>query len=324
MRKGDYKKIPTESGDSFWRSYGILTVGFIILGIATIVLAVIAWHGIEDKKAAPTAAVVMPEEEKKGEAQAPAPASPPKRMSLASMGVLGLPGGNNVGAGEQDAKPQIISGGSSKNDEQTAVSLMQIFRTATDWKEKRNFVAEPDRVGPMMQSFYEVHHRSDPKMGEFMLGRMLKWKGREFFHLIYKGSGMSPQIECALFPQPDGSLRLDWESLVGAGEMDWADFKTRRPFQPVLMRGFAELSAYYNFEFDDSGKWLALKIHSPDDEEIVYAYAERGSPVAEKIITNVARDELRPVTLRLAFPNGARSNNHVKIVDWVSNAWFLP
>jgi hypothetical protein len=107
------------------------------------------------------------------------------------------------------------------------------------------------------------------------------------------------------------------------------------------MRVVASESSYYNYEFSEKWRWLAVKLRSPDGLHNVTGYVERtslfgvalanliGVPLPHKLPDGTPMPALNLpgakalLTLRLAFPNQAQSDHCVKIVGLLADRWLL-
>lgn len=230
-------------------------------------------------------------------------------------------------AGEAPAgpvgNPEIFTPDNAGELRTKAEEVLKKFAAATTVEERLMLVRYPERVRPLMQSRYETHRREDPKLGLVKNSDFIRWDGHEFVHLVNEAGGLIPVVESAFEIQADGRVRLDWESLVGAGAMDWADLRRERPARPVLLRAFAALGGYYNFEFEDSTRWISVKLTSSDGD-VIYAFAERTSPAGASLSQVLSRTEHKPVTVRVAFPANAASDRCVLLAELVSTAWLMP
>lgn len=128
--------------------------------------------------------------------------------------------------------------------------------------------------------------------------------------------------ELAFVEGEDGEVKIDWESWVGWSEMPWKDLLITKPKTPVLVRVKVKEVEYYNFGFSDDEKWRSYSLISPDGENVLYGYVERGSLLDEKIRP---RNDFKVVaqTLRVKFLEKNYSSSQVLIVEQVSDGWVV-
>lgn len=234
--------------------------------------------------------------------------------------------------GEKTASPAEpnAAGGSpweviplAEAEQRAAQQMLASFWNTPSWRDKSTYVRDAGRVTPLMQDFYEVRHRQDPRAGAFVSAAAYRAAPFEILHLVYESASDRRPLEFALVKDADGSFKLDWESYAGVGDMPWEVFQQQRPVSPVLLRAYAVLDDYYNFEFSDASRFLCLKLVSSDFERVLYAFAETSSETAQRLTCDPAARSLQPLTIRVAYPENARSTNCVRLVDVVANRWLL-
>jgi len=78
---------------------------------------------------------------------------------------------------------------------------------------------------------------------------------------------------------------------------------------------------YFNYGFSDATKYLNYQISDRDENVKLYAYAELGTEVAERMKMVVNKNRML-VTLRVHYPEPALSTNQVIIEKFVSESWM--
>lgn len=223
-----------------------------------------------------------------------------------------------------------------------AQAVLARYLQAASWRERLPFVFEPERVEALMQRQYEERKDRDPEHGRLLAAG-----------IITAGSSKVLNLQFACTTRPDagmranfhrtraGKLLLDWESWVAWSEKAWPDFKQERSQLEVVMRAVASESSYYNYEFSESWRWLAVKLRSPDGLHNVTGYVERNSifgvalanligvPLPHNLPDGTPMPALKLpgakalVTVRLAFPNKAQSDHCVNITGLLADRWLL-
>jgi hypothetical protein len=254
----------------------------------------------------------------------------------------GQPGGPLYDPGSSDValtfeslpldSPQVVE----------AQAVLAKYLQAASWRERMTFVFEPERCEALMQEQYEKRGKKDPEHGSLSVAGIIMAGSSKVLNLrfacaIRPDSGMRANFHRTLA----GKLLLDWESWVAWSEKTWPEFKQERSQLPVLMRAVASESNYYNYEFSESWRWLAVKLRSPDGLHNVTGYVERNSifgvalanmigvPLPHKLPDGSPMPALNLpgakalVTLRLAFPNKAQSDHCVKITELLADRWLL-
>lgn len=125
----------------------------------------------------------------------------------------------------------------------------------------------------------------------------------------------------SLLDTPEG-LKVDWESWVGWSDIPWDQFMATKPTISHLFRVKLSPVEYYNFGFSDDQKWQSCRLESPDGENSIYGYVEKGS-LLDKQIRASKDTKFALLVLRLKYPPNVSSPNQVLIERLVSDSWVL-
>lgn len=251
-------------------------------------------------------------ETKKASASEPAKSS----VSLVEMA--------HVNEGGVFPDPVPISEEVTAERQADAQGIQQRFWQATTWREKLPFVHDAERVMPLMRDYYEKHQMLDPIMSGSARQAHFKINNTEVLLYSYSSVRPSGTLDVAMIAQPNGKFLIDWESMVGASDLPWLEFKKTRPTQPFLVRVFARPDDYFNYEFSDDKRWSAAHLTSPDGNFFIYGYCEKDSEVARTLASIFEQVRGRAaLTLRIAYPEKAESDHCARIVGIVANRWLL-
>jgi hypothetical protein len=219
--------------------------------------------------------------------------------------------------------------------------LAQYLQAAT-WQEKRAFIFEPERCEALMKEHSEKRGEREPEHGAllgagFITAGTSKVLNLQFAYAAWPDSGLRANFH----RNRNGKLMLDWESWAAWSEKTWPALKKDRSSLPTVMRAIASESSYYNYEFSEDWRWLAIKLRSPDGLHSVTGYVKRdsvlgiafanliGTPLPAAIKDGAPIPALRPagskalVTVRLTFPLNAQSDHCVNITDLLADRWLL-
>jgi hypothetical protein len=125
---------------------------------------------------------------------------------------------------------------------------------------------------------------------------------------------------------PDGSMLVDWPSLVALGEVPLADFLASKETRPRLFRLLGSFDDYYNRDFSNERDYICLKLLDVRKQFLIYGYARRDSEAG------LAIKELRlpsgrafslPITVRLRFPETSTTPDQLELTDVVTSGWIL-
>jgi hypothetical protein len=82
------------------------------------------------------------------------------------------------------------------------------------------------------------------------------------------------------------------------------------------------MADYYNYEFTDRKKYLCWKLTSPDGKHTIYAYSLQATHL--KFLANrYSSNKALPITVRVAFPEKAESNECVILSEIVEEDWLV-
>lgn len=223
-----------------------------------------------------------------------------------------------------------------------ARAALDAYLAAPTWREKLPLVFRPGRCEDLMRDYYEKRGGLEPQPREFLGAGLIAAGESKVVTLRFScperfGSGLVANFHLG----PDGKLLLDWEAWAGYSEMSWPDLKKERPAVATLVRAMAEESDYYNYEFADKSRWLAVKLRSPDGVHSITGYCERrsgtgialanliGVPLPQVTEKDQPNIPIRPpgtktkVAVRIAFPTTAQSDHCVNITQLLADRWML-
>lgn len=223
-----------------------------------------------------------------------------------------------------------------------ALTCLQEYFSKAAWEERLPCVFNSGRVSPHMREYYDKRGARDPDPGKLMQASLLTIGTSEIIALAYD-SATRPKIGTRAFfhRAKAGSLLLDWDAWAAYSETSWPEIKISRPQVPVLVRAVAMSSDYYNHEFGDSMRHLAIKLYSPDGLHYFNAYVPRDSALAmamanlvgvvlpQKLPPDAPYSTLRrpnsrtPVTVRVAYKAGTQSADNVLITHLIADRWFV-
>lgn len=223
-----------------------------------------------------------------------------------------------------------------------AQTVLAKYLRAGTWRERLPYVFEPERVEALMQEQYEKRGQKDPEHEALLAAGIITAGTSKVVNLQFACTARPAAGMRASFHRTrSGKLLLDWESWAAWGEKTWPDFKAQRSQLPVLMRVIASESDYYNYEFSEKWRWLAVKLRSPDGQYNVTGYVERtsmlgialanliGVPLPHNLPDGTPMPALKLpgskalVTVRLAFPKQAQSDHCVNITAILADRWLL-
>lgn len=207
-----------------------------------------------------------------------------------------------------------------------ALEVLNQYWKTESWSDRVKLVFDPDRVTGLMKDYYEKQGASDPLPGGLVSKARYEIDGTEILIFGYTSSRPTGSLEVAMRRGPEGRFLVDWESLVGYGEMSFLDFRTKRPTKPVLLRAYVRRFEYFNFEFSDSSKFLCVKVSSESGDNSVYAFCRRSTELGQWLETDLSSTGptgFKGYTMRLSFPENAQSNQCVNLDEVIVPRWLV-
>lgn len=241
--------------------------------------------------------------------------------------VYGWKMGGNPTVARPVFQPTLPEGSKEKLQADAELCLRDFWRTEK-YEGKLQFVRNSMRVAPLMRTYYVEQQRRDPEKVALQSTATLTIGTNRLVHFIFKGmfaGGRVRRVEVAVIEESNGAVSLDWESYVGMGNMDWTEFRKQRPTKPVKLRAYLTPGKYYNYEFENRQRFAAVQLENAEGDQILHAYCYRDSEDYLKIAAMLQRNEGQPspVTVLLAFPSKAKSDNCVRLEKLVAESWLV-
>ncbi|NWK56733.1 hypothetical protein HW115_14005 [Verrucomicrobiaceae bacterium N1E253] len=227
---------------------------------------------------------------------------------------------------------QTILEDAALDDEETKQTLSNMedcvkgYLKATSIEELLPYVRHNKRVKPLMEHYYQSHQLTPGHFSQFKRIRSIGMENHSFVYgkvSLVDGSSKKLLIEQI----EDGSFRVDWESDVCYQPLAWDTFIAQRPSSPMDMRVNISPDHFYAFEFRDESRYQCYKITTRDNNEHVFGYVDKSSPVAMQIKRIILKSQEHgggreePMTLRLRFPENSNSKRSVHIEALLAPRW---
>lgn len=197
------------------------------------------------------------------------------------------------------------------------------FFEASSIETKLSYVRDMGRVGPLMAQF----HSQTPLVPR-------QWKGLGWvlpveepgFRLGYAQATFAEgePVSLIIEEMQDGTFRVDWESSVRYGELDWNEFLRTRPTAPKLFRVIASRPRHAPATEAPQGSEV-LEIKHPDDDNVIYAYFDRLDPKFRSLLAQLQTGNWKdvPLTLRLCYIGPSAEGKSVRIADVEGKGWLI-
>ena len=197
---------------------------------------------------------------------------------------------------------------------------VEAFLTAKTVDEMLEWVRHRERLEPVIREYYREHDYLPSRIRE--IAPKGKVQTIESLYSVVVELQNYSQRPIAVENLED-DYRIDWESWVGHSEMAWEKFLRDRTLEPRMFRARCSPVEYYNFDFSDDSKWQSFRLESPDEEFLIFGYAERSSEIALALKSRDDEKKDKAVIVVLEFPADPRSRNQVIIREFLGSGWVL-
>jgi hypothetical protein len=156
-----------------------------------------------------------------------------------------------------------------------AIESMTAFLNARDVDELLEHVRNRTRIGKTVRKYYADH--PFVPLGNYtapLPGDLKRSNGFFSVSIYHEGKFLRLQAD------ESQDYKIDWESFVAYGEMDWDEFLATKPKTPTLLLVKIHYDDYYNYDFTQKD-FTSLRVMHPDGSRELFAYANCGT-LAEK------------------------------------------
>lgn len=194
------------------------------------------------------------------------------------------------------------------------------FLEAETVEEKAKFVRESERVLPLMKQFYE-NNPYEPE-GFRQVGDMRELAaGNSIIATVVRVKDFSDYP--IAIEMNDGEWFVDWESWVGYCELSIDELREKKPTSEVLVRVMLSTESYYNYDFNDDGKWTSYRLRFKDSFEDLWGYVKMGSAEEAAIVDQFKDQQEKAMIMKIKYPENPRNDDQVLISSVVGDGWLL-
>jgi hypothetical protein len=190
---------------------------------------------------------------------------------------------------------------------------------------KLSFARDSGRVRPLMEKFYSARPMETPRWKNLGWLMSVDETGYRFGYAQAIFDDAEP-ISVVFEETEEGKFRVDWESSVSYGELDWKEFLKVRPAEPTLLRviGSKPKISLGTTEKDQE----IIEIKHPSQEGSLLASFDRTDPKFQPLIEQLQNGDWKdvPLTLRLCFPGTSSTGGTslgAKIANIEGKGWLI-
>jgi hypothetical protein len=207
----------------------------------------------------------------------------------------------------------------------TIHATMRKFYNATTIDGLLKFVRQPDRVRPLMESYFADRPVASHRLREIRMLQPLTLENHGNYWMATVELDDRETRNLLLEVLPSGEARIDWETLVCYQPMKWDDFATKKPRSTAMdFRVYVEQDNFFSHEFADSNRWNCFRLTALDCDETLFGYVKSDNPLAKQLLEQLQRNNghRASMILRLVIPEGIESHSGVMIEKLLSSRWL--
>ncbi len=208
----------------------------------------------------------------------------------------------------------------------TIEKAVRNFLDSRSVEEMLRYVRHPERVRPLMESYYAAATPKPVHIENFLSLEPLTIDNRASFWMISCQLEGELRTQMMLELNSVNDAKVDWETFVCYQPMAWDEFANSRPSGYTGdFRVYVEKDMFHSHEFSDSNTFDSYRLTALNGEEVLFGYVPHGRGLGLKMqeLTAGREGESLPMLLRLHIPKELKSPRGVVIKEIVSPRWFF-
>lgn len=202
---------------------------------------------------------------------------------------------------------------------------MRDFFAATEVESLIRHVRHPERVGPLMRSYYvgKKVFTGNLKTVISLQPLTIGNSGNFWKATVSLSDGTQENLIVEILET--GEPKIDWETLVCYQPMEWDDFVSQRPQgRSMDFRVVIEKDNFYSHEFSDSKQWASFRLTTLGSVETLFGYAPADGELAKSLLEFIRKNggKKPSLILRLSIPEKIQSRRGVIIEKFLSPRWI--
>jgi hypothetical protein len=236
------------------------------------------------------------------------------------------------GSGESDLIVETVANGEAMADmlyrKDEAKTVFRSFLAASSVDAMQPLLRNPGEVTSLIQASRHMPHLAP----DFPPLKINSWTACENQSLTYGLlSGTMPDYSNfeTYFIVSDSRLAMDWKASSAYGTADFSQLMNKQG-NPAEIRCWIEAAEFYTLGFSENS-YQAYQLASPDKQQVIWAYARRGSAIHRLLRTLIkggyiieGRAEGQKVTVRLAPGPDDSLPGQWEILELLHKEWIAP
>ncbi|MFT4549543.1 MAG: hypothetical protein ACI9MB_003517, partial [Verrucomicrobiales bacterium] len=207
---------------------------------------------------------------------------------------------------------------------QASFDMAKAAFASASWEDLAAHVREPERVVPLMRSYYAEERYEAIELSDFHAPIAVQIGSIAMHEMkVTEASGKTRTI---VIEQAEGGAKIDWELMVNLSRHDWNQFLEARPEKPQEVRVIASRSSVLDRYFTDAGltrdEAIGIRLwHGTADNHFVILPKE--SEMAKKMSEILQWDSGRKIILKASFDTRSELNDRLRIDSFVQTGWVI-
>lgn len=197
------------------------------------------------------------------------------------------------------------------------------FLRAETVEEMVQWVRHPERVKPLMKSYYGRNPFRPLTFRSTDEYHIASLENKPFLALKVRVREQEEGIPILLEDRLDGML-VDWESFVCFLPISPEDLVESRPTEALKLRVYAQRDTFYNYEFSDEDEYDCFRLHFRGSETTLYGFVKKGTSLEREFLKIFPIGDYKftkPLIVRARFLEASETTNSILIEDLESTMW---
>jgi hypothetical protein len=200
------------------------------------------------------------------------------------------------------------------------------FLSADSPEEMVKWVRHPDRVAPLMDSYYARNQIDPLAFKNTKKYHSIALENKPFIALEVGVEKREEGIPILIEDQQDGML-VDWESYVCYLPMSPEQLAESRPTDLMSLRVYVQRDNFHTYEFSDESEYDCFRLTFRESDTLLYGFVKKGTVLEQEFLkfSPLETDEYRKAAIiKARFLEGSKATRSMLIEGLESTKWAFP
>jgi hypothetical protein len=204
--------------------------------------------------------------------------------------------------------------------------VMTEFLSAESLEEMIKWVRHPERVAPLMESYYARNPIEPLVFRATKKYHSISLENKPFIALEVRVEEKEKGIPILIEDRPDGML-VDWESFVCYLPMSPEDLAKSRPTELMGLRVYAQRDNFYTYEFSDESEFDCFRLNFRGSETTLYGFVKKGTTLEREFLKAFpleGDESQKAAIIKARFLEESKATRSMLIEGLESTRWAFP